>query len=314
MGVFGDGLYDDDVAMDVKDDFLKVYNKGKDPILITEALIRVYQDSISDEDEAPVFWYALADVEWTKGVLQEKVKEKALDYIDLQLGKDGQKSEYKLTSKRKAVLTRLKLKLLSPQPPVKPPNLKIPKVYRCSWEIGDTYALPLVSDCAKEKGVYGEYLVLHKVAEVQYCGSENSYPVLWIKLTNGAKLPSNAQEFNNLKFIQTGITLYEDRFLPFSGARPIEEQIAEKSKIAYITDEYGFLPQYRVTILDTSKRAMPKTLVFLGNFKNTTPPNNEFVPHENINVISVFWKNFEKKIINSYFYHTLHQGELYTKN
>ena len=36
----------------------------------------------SDEDDAPVFWFAMADMQWNYGRLQEEVKNKALYYLD----------------------------------------------------------------------------------------------------------------------------------------------------------------------------------------------------------------------------------------
>ena len=89
---------------------------------------------------------------------------------------------------------------------------------------------------------------------------------MWVKITKDHSLPSNSEEYESLEYVQSSLTRYEDRFLPIDGARP-EEDIEEKSKLKYEVDDSGFLPQYRIALINTSKRVIPKSLVFVGNFK-----------------------------------------------
>ena len=95
-----------------------------------------------------------------------------------------------------------------------------------------------------------------------------------------------------------------------------KEDIAEKSMITYHVDEFGFLPQYRAKLLNTSKRVIPTKLIYVGNFANAVPPQKEFVPHSKENVVSVSWKQFdetfETKMIKLYCGHNLKELSIYT--
>ena len=45
-------------------------------------MIAEFEWAWSDEDDAPVFWFAMADMQWNYGRLQEEVKKKALYYLN----------------------------------------------------------------------------------------------------------------------------------------------------------------------------------------------------------------------------------------
>lgn len=83
-----------------------------------------------------------------------------------------------------------------------------------------------------------------------------------------------------------------------------QEDIAEKSKLNYQVDEYGFLPRYRTELLNTSKKVIPANLIYVGNFANAIPPQKEFVPHSKQNIAPVSWskfgETFESKMIKWY--------------
>ena len=169
-------------------------------------------------------------------------------------------------------------------------------------------------DLAKEKGLYGRYFLIQKVDEgVWYPG--HIVPIVYVKITNNANLPENVEEYNQLEYVQTWFTKYEDRFLPIDMRRP-QEDIAEKAKLNYQVDEYGFLPQYRVKLLNTSKKVIPDKLIYIGNFAHATPPKNEFVPHIEDNILSVAWREFdetfETRMIRSYCGHNLRELRIYS--
>ena len=98
-------------------------------------------------------------------------------------------------------------------------------------------------------------------------------------------------------------------------ARISQEDIAEKSKINYQVDEYGFLPQYRIRLLNTSKKLIPSKLIYIGNFADAIPPRIEFIPHSKDNISAVFWKKFdetfETKMIKQYCGHNLRELNIY---
>lgn len=107
-------------------------------------------------------------------------------------------------------------------------------------------------------------------------------------------MPKTEQEFNELEFVQTFVTRWENRFLPID--------------MKFETDEYGLLPEFRIGIITTSKRMIPKKVTYVSNFKNITLPKHEYIPN---NVFTVNWKNIEKTLVEHYYGYNLRQYEIY---
>ena len=81
MGTWGSELYQDDLAQETKDSFQDLLKKGKTTLEATEQLIRQNADVLNDVEEAPIFWFALADTQWELGRLLQDVKEKAIQVL-----------------------------------------------------------------------------------------------------------------------------------------------------------------------------------------------------------------------------------------
>ena len=152
MGAWGAGLYENDTALDVKDEFEKLFNDGKSVQEITDGLTEEYESIMDCADEAPLFWLALADTQWKFGVLLPKVKENALRWINELKSQTADTPDGERQGK---ALDDLQTKLLSPLPPVKKPKKK--RIYKCEWKIGDVFAYQLESDLAKERGLHRRY-------------------------------------------------------------------------------------------------------------------------------------------------------------
>ncbi|MFR8011651.1 MAG: hypothetical protein ACLU8W_07835 [Clostridia bacterium] len=315
MGAWGTSLYANDSASDIRGDYVDKLKRGKTNEEATKELIDANQDIMGDAEEEPLFWFALADTQWSLGVLLPIVKEKALYWINRDNSMlNCQTTDMLAKAKKKIFLDDLQAKLLSPQPPVRKPVKK--RIYKCQWKLGDVFAYQLESDLAKERDLYGRYFLIQKIDEdVWYPG--HIVPIVYVKITSDTKLPSNVEEYNQLEYVQTWFTRYEDRFLPIDMRRP-QEDIAEKSKMNYQVDEYGFLPQYRVKLLNTSKSVIPKKLIYIGNFMNVVLPQKEFIPHSKENIVSISWKQFdetfETKMIKRYCGHNLRELSIYQDN
>ena len=314
MGTWGPNLYQNDTSLDVKDEFEKLYNEGKNVQEITDILTEEYKSLFGDIKEEPLFWLALADTRWEFGVLLPVVKEKALYWIDESANMLNFKS-INTSAKENRIknLNGLRVKLLSTQPKVKKITKK--RIYKCQWKYGDVFAYRLESDLAKEKGLYGRYFLIQKVDEGEWYPG-HIVPIVYVKITDDTNLPSNVEEYNKLEYVQTSFTEYEYRFCPVDMRRP-QEDIAEKSKINYQVDEYGFLPQYRARLLNTSKRVIPQKLIYIGNFADAAQPQNEFIPHTKENIVSVAWKlfdeTFETRMIKWYCGHNLREFSIYRR-
>lgn len=312
IGTWGVELYQNDISLDVKNEFEELYNAGKRSQEITNKLIEDYKNIMGDINEEPLFWFALADTQWDFGVLQPFVKKNALCWIDQNCNMDNLQITDISAKVKKNFLYDLQAKLLSPQPPPKKSAKK--RTYKCQWNLGDVFAYQLESDLAKQRGLYGRYFLIQKVDEdIVYPG--HIVPIVYVKITNNTNIPLSVEEYDQLDYVQVWFTKYEDRFLPIDMRCP-QDDVAKKSKINYKVDEYGFLPQYRVKLLNTSQKVIPAKLIYVGNIAPATYPKNEFVPHSKENIVTASWKQFdetfETKMIKRYCGHNLRELGIYT--
>ncbi|MBR3812026.1 MAG: hypothetical protein IKJ16_06855 [Agathobacter sp.] len=132
MGIWGTGINSNDTAVDVIDACKEIY-----PFLSSEEadklIINEFNEIIEDEedDEYANFWYAYANWQWEHGVLPEKNKSLVIRLLELNAGMSGwlEDGTLKDIEKRRNVLGKLKMKLMSEQPPKKGflPKIKKPK-------------------------------------------------------------------------------------------------------------------------------------------------------------------------------------------
>ncbi|CAM2877239.1 hypothetical protein HAHI6034_01140 [Hathewaya histolytica] len=269
MASWGPKLYQDDVAEDVRDYYKDQLKRGKTNEEVTKELIDDNEDIILDEDEAPVFWFALADTQWNLGRLLSFVKEKALEYLKSSTNLERwekeaiNQREYKV---REKVLQELEQKLMSPMPPEK--KISQYKFYKCEWNIGDMYAYKLESDYAKEKGLSNRYLLIRKAYnDIWWPG--HTVPIIYIQITKDETIPNSREEIVELEYIQT-------------------------------SRSEGF-PKYLTTMISTSKRVIPtKKLSFIGNYVDLPTPKDEYIPEDKISLPACHWSAFEKTLIDDY--------------
>lgn len=269
MGTWGTKLYQDDVTEDVRYAYTELLRKGKTGEEATQELIDTFRDELADTDDAPLFWFALADTQWNIGRLQDTVKENALKFIDdgedLKRWATASPSQY---SQRKAVLAELKDKLSSPQPPEK--KISKRRTYRCQWNLGDVYAYRLSGNYAEQKQLKGKYLYFVKVGEDDWT-NDSIIPVVYVYWTMSDEiLPLEKLE-------QAGFI--PQFFVP---------SVYEKDKTLPI--------KYRLSLLSTSSRIIPKNnLTYIGNTGSKEPL-------EQPSIYSTFkaWKDFEEYIINDF--------------
>lgn len=129
MGTYGAGIFQDDVAADVRAAFLEQLAAGVAPPEATRAVADMYGAALADSEDGPVVWLALAATQWEYGALDPRVRDRALAVIasgaDLARWLDSP-----LLGRRKAVLERLAVKLRSPAPrfrrPRRPKPMDVP--------------------------------------------------------------------------------------------------------------------------------------------------------------------------------------------
>lgn len=129
MGTYGTSIFDDDIASDVREDFLGLLRQGYTPEESSKALLADWSESVGDSDDEPTLWLALAATQFEYGCLQDNVRQHAVAVIDD--GSDLGRWHGKELALRNKELAELKAKLIGPQlkfrrprkvKPVEPPS------------------------------------------------------------------------------------------------------------------------------------------------------------------------------------------------
>ena len=143
MGVWGTGIFSDDIACDIRDSYRDFIGDGLTGQQATDALLEEYRELLEDPSESSVFWIALAATQWRCGRLEPRVRTHALEVIDSGSDLLRWQVDPQLVKKRRAVLAKFRETLLSPQPSAK----RIPKRFRntCEWDIGEIIGYRLLS-------------------------------------------------------------------------------------------------------------------------------------------------------------------------
>ena len=180
MAAWGTGLYQDDIAEDVKLDYYKCFREdGLDNEAAYEKMLSRYSEVRDDPEDGPVFWMVLSDLMWDLGKLTEEVKQQALYHIGA--GRDVARWEEEgreKAEKRRKVLEKLKDKLESPMPKEK--KLRKKRVLKNKWQIGDMYIMPIQKSYPRFPEMKVKYLLLIKVDDGRDL-ADNIQPVVYIK-------------------------------------------------------------------------------------------------------------------------------------
>ena len=160
MGIWGYELFENDIACDVRDTYLKMLEKwgnGEQACLET---YKEYSDVIGSEEEY-LFWWALADTQWECGRLCTEVKKHANKWLDAKSlnSKNGKKD------KKIEEIMRLKNKIKMPIPPKKV-LVQQKKFATNIWNVGDVYVYQFNTNIAKEKGLKNFYIPFQKIGNV----------------------------------------------------------------------------------------------------------------------------------------------------
>lgn len=163
MGFWDSTLYDNDLALDVKEMFETIIDNKKSFAELYDIMVNTFHDCIIS-DEGPIFWLVFADCLWEYNLLSSEVKEKALSYIEQSAFSDYFVKEY---DKLKWIesLNELKKKLLTPcyrKKQMKETCKEAAKV----WNIGDIFAYKFIKESSNL--LYEKYIIIQKVGDVVY--------------------------------------------------------------------------------------------------------------------------------------------------
>ncbi len=183
------------------------------------------------------------------------------------------------------------------------------------WEFlkeGDTYIYQ-IKNYSEEYN--GRYLVFIKCSPLEFDTNKyinlkyGKYPVFRVKITKDNVKPKTREEVENLEYCKICATHFIERFLPHTDD---EKLIARRSKQKFYPDEYNFLYSYLMSLACTKKFFL-ENFEYLGNFELSTP-TEEFFRYDEVSLIrNMYWKYFEKTILNSYIDYNLKKGAIYTE-
>src|SRR5262245_51539144 len=134
MSAWGTAVFSDDLAADVRDAYRELIGEGLSSTEAVEKLLAQFASSVADRDEGPVFWIALASVQWKLGRLEERTQREALRVIES--GDDLRRWQGSKDQKKRAVvLEKVRQQLLSPPPPPK----RVPRTIKeaNAWQVGE---------------------------------------------------------------------------------------------------------------------------------------------------------------------------------
>lgn len=135
MSGWGTKIFDNDLALDVKNDFQDLLGLG----MKIEDYILKYKPLMKDDD-CCAFWSALAKIEWDYGLLQERTKNNA-KYVINHFSDVHLYREEKDQKRREKELKELCLQLESINE--KPKRKRKTFAYRTTWKEGDIFAYPI---------------------------------------------------------------------------------------------------------------------------------------------------------------------------
>jgi hypothetical protein len=180
VGAWGPGLFSDDVACDVRDQYRELIEDQVADDDAEQQVLDSWSTALDDDDDGPVVWLALAATQSKLGRLSERVKGEALrvmdDGSDLARWEEATRSE---RNAREKALAKLRDQLTGPQPA--PKKLRKPKQKTSGLALGEVLALPT------DHGV-----MLVRVAQLQ-ADRTMECPVLVTQDWFGAEVPDPDQ-------------------------------------------------------------------------------------------------------------------------
>lgn len=180
MGIAGPGIFDDDVACDVRYVWREALMDGLDSEAATAQVFEQLGDVFEDDEEGVVAWLALAAAQSQTGRLLPRIRDRALELIDDGGDIEVWREEPTFAKQREKVLAKLAEKLRGPQPP--PRTLRRPKFRSSPLDVGD------VVHVRNEEG-QGLFVVVALARSWSPPGEE---PILAQLFWDGTEIPDDA--------------------------------------------------------------------------------------------------------------------------
>jgi hypothetical protein len=153
MGAWGTGIREEDFVLDIQGFIRDCLKDGQNVDEASRLVQQKFGNVTADPEDGPLFWIALADMQWTYGTVDPAVLSRVTDIVKGDAGMQRWGApEDPLYRKRQAVLQKFLAKISRTNPwPSRPPKRMVRKP---KFRAGDCLAVQL------ETGQYGAALVL----------------------------------------------------------------------------------------------------------------------------------------------------------
>ena len=126
MGAWGYGIRQDDFVCDVIGVFEDLLKTGKSVREAAEAVTSKFTAEIKDAEDGPLFWLALADMQWTYGELDPQILNRVKDNLDSGRSLAPWTEDQRGLARRRAALEKFISKIGQPnRRPKKPPKIVV---------------------------------------------------------------------------------------------------------------------------------------------------------------------------------------------
>lgn len=220
MGTWGTGLYSDDTACEIRDEFKAHLENGLSHSAAENAILGRFADVVSNHQIACLLYFALADTEWKFGCLSDHVRLKTLALLedggDIKYWEEDSPSDVKA---RAQTLRKLSIRLATEHPALKQVKVKVHKPPRnqINSPIGSVFMLSLPS---------GE------MAALKFVGLR---PVGNVAVASFRLLPWRGWQFPSVAVLEA----IDDQIIPVSGKNEFSILIDGRKKLTTYLSETG---------------------------------------------------------------------------
>ena len=245
---------------EVKNEYICLRQDGVSRIAAVDQLMENYHNelTIGKEDDAHLFWVGVADGQYAIKELSAEVASKALNSIQCIAQQVDDIAQVDI--KR-----RVQWYLSGEQPERK--CVKKPVKFRCTWNVGDTFAYQLSGQEAEALDLSGKYMILRKVDSIEF-GDGRLLPIVTFSLWDHLPLPKTDTELADAGMLRLSWGRFE-----------------------YPDTMY----EYRAEILFRNYAQVRRMgLEFVGNFPNIQMPADEVVLNHPAKLLMVSPDRFDK--------------------
>lgn len=208
MGTWGVGLFQNDVALEVKDTYVKKLQVGKSNEEAFNETFSELNEMTVDSDDKIDLWFALASLMYDYGRLTSDVKNKALEMICS--NSDDARWDAKDKKKRHQVIESLKEKLLTRQP--EEVKIKVVKKRTPKIKPNEIYYFILDDEDLSNENFYNCYVYVLVDSWTKYDnrikGLGDEHALIYLKVSD--HIVSSNKELDDIPFFNYALNVDEE--------------------------------------------------------------------------------------------------------